>query len=138
MTKSVRFHWAYSRLVWQVTNKIAAGDQLNTVSFQQIESNVLKLPGALQPAADFPENKVAAHALPPGRILMETDWGEPVLVARNDLVTIVYAHHGISITVQAKALSNGIRNEVIAVQNLTSHKIFNARVVEERSLVYDE
>jgi len=69
---------------------------------------------------------------------MENDWVEPVLVTRNDLVTISYDHHGISITVQAKAMSNGIRNQVIAVQNLTSHKIFNARVVDERSLVYDQ
>ena len=52
--------------------------------------------------------------------------------------TILYDHHGISITVEARAMANGVRNEVIAVQNLTSHKIFNARVVDERSLVYDE
>jgi flagella basal body P-ring formation protein FlgA len=138
VTKSVRFHWAYTRLVWQVTNRLAAGDQLTAADFQQIETNVLKLPGNLQPAVEFPDNKVAAHALPEDKILMEGDWVEPLLVARNDIVTILYDHHGISITVQAKALSNGVRNEVIAVQNLTSHKIFNARVVEQRSLVYDE
>ena len=69
---------------------------------------------------------------------MENDWVEPVLVKNNDLVTILYDHHGISITVQARAMANGVRNQVIAVQNLSSHKIFNARVVDERSLVYDE
>jgi len=138
VTKSVRFHWAFTRLVWQATNRIAGGDQLNAANFQQIEVNVLKLPGMLQPATDFPDNKVAAHAMPEGKILMEGDWVEPILVARDDLCTILYEHHGISITVQAKALSNGVRNEVIAVQNLTSHKIFNARVVDQRSLVYDE
>jgi len=35
-------------------------------------------------------------------------------------------------------MDNGVRDQVIAVQNLESHKIFNARVVNERSLVYDE
>jgi flagella basal body P-ring formation protein FlgA len=138
VTKSVRFHWAYTRLVWQSTDRIAGGAPLNAAAFQQIETNVLKLPGNLQPATDFPDQKIAAHALPEGRILMESDWVEPVLVARNDLCTILYDHHGISITVQAKALSNGVRNEVIAVQNVTSHKIFNARVVDQRSLVYDQ
>jgi len=138
VTKSVRFHWAYTRLVWQATARIAAGDQLNAANFQQVEMNILKVPGTLQPATDFPASKVAAHAMPEGKILMENDWVEPLLVARNDLVTILYAHHGISITVQAKALSDGVRNEVIAVQNITSHKIFNARVVDQRSLVYDE
>jgi flagella basal body P-ring formation protein FlgA len=138
VTRSVRFHWAYTREVWQANDRIASGDQLTAGGFQQIEVNVLTLPGLLQPAAEFPEGKVAAHALAQGKILMETDWVEPVLVSRNDLVTILYDHHGVSITVQAKAMSNGVRNQVIAVQNITSHKIFNARVVDERSLVYDE
>ena len=138
VTQSVRFHWAYTRPVWQVVAPIAAGDQLTAASFQQIEVNVLKIPGMLQPASDFPEGEAAAHAMAQGRILMQTDWVAPILVRNNDLVTILYDHHGISITVQAKAMANGVRNQVIAVQNLTSHKIFNARVVDERSLVYDE
>jgi flagella basal body P-ring formation protein FlgA len=138
VTKSVRFHWAYTRKVWESADRIAVGDPLASTAFQQIETNILKLPGNLQPVADFPEGKIAAHPLPQGKVLMENDWIEPVLVARNDLVTILYDHHGISITVQAKAMANGVRNQVIAVQNLSSHKIFNARVVDERSLVYDE
>ncbi|MEI9998709.1 MAG: flagellar basal body P-ring formation chaperone FlgA [Verrucomicrobiota bacterium] len=138
VTKAVRFHWAYTRLVWQAAAHIGAGDQLAPGQFQQVEMNVLKLPGTLDPAADFPQGKVASHALPSGKVLMESDWVEPMLVARNDLVTVLYDHHGIQITVQARALSSGVRNDVIAVQNLTSHKIFNARVVDARSLVYDE
>lgn len=138
VTKSVRFHWACTRLVWQATNTINSGDPLSAAYFQQVETNVLKLPGSLQPATDFPDGKVAAHALPEGKILMQSDWVEPVLVKRDDLVTVLYDHHGISITVEAKAMSNGSRNDVIAVQNLTSHKVFNARVVDQRSLVYDE
>jgi flagella basal body P-ring formation protein FlgA len=35
-------------------------------------------------------------------------------------------------------MSNGARNDVIAVENVSSHKVFNARVVDQRSLVYDE
>jgi flagella basal body P-ring formation protein FlgA len=138
VTKSVRFHWAYTRKVWQVANKVNTHDPLAAGSFQQIEVNVLKIPGLLEPATDFPDGKIAAHPLPEGKILMESDWIEPVLVNRNDLVTILYEHHGISITVEAKAMANGVRNEVIAVQNMSSHKIFNARVVDQRSLVYDE
>jgi flagella basal body P-ring formation protein FlgA len=138
VTKSVRFHWAYTRLVWQATNTIPSGEALTAATFQQIETNVLKLPGALDPATDFPEGKVAAHALPEGKILMQSDWVEPVLVHRDDLVTVVYDHHGVSITVEAKAMANGSRNDVIAVQNVSSHKVFNARVVDQRSLVYDE
>jgi len=138
VTKSVRFHWAYTRLVWQATSNVANGDALTAANFQQVEANVLKLPGSLQPAADFPSGKTAAHALPEGKVLMESDWIEPILVKRDDLVTVLYEHHGIAITVAGKAMSNGARNDVIAIQNLTSKKIFNARVVDQRSLVYDE
>jgi flagella basal body P-ring formation protein FlgA len=138
VTSNVRFHWAYTRKVWQTSDRIAGGDKLDSTVFQQVDVNVLKLPGLLDPATDFPEGKVAARALPQGKILMSNDWVDPVLVARNDLVTILYDHHGLSITVQARAMANGTRNQVIAVQNVTSHKIFNARVVDERSLVYDE
>jgi flagella basal body P-ring formation protein FlgA len=138
VTKSVRFHWAYTRMVWQAAAQVNGGDPLTASGFQQVETNVLKLPGLLEPATDFPEGKVAAHALSEGKILMTSDWVEPILVKRDDLVTILYEHHGISITVEAKAMANGVRNEVISVQNISSHKIFNARVVDERSLVYDE
>ena len=138
VTKSVRFHWAYTRLVWEATSTVNSGDPLSPANFQQVETNVLKLPGSLQPAIDFPDSKTAAHALPEGKVLMESDWVEPMLVKRDDLVTVLYDHHGISITIEAKAMSNGSRNDVIAVQNLTSHKVFNARVVDQRSLVYDE
>jgi flagella basal body P-ring formation protein FlgA len=138
VTKSVRFHWAYTRPVWEVSNRVAAGDDLAASSFQQVEVNVLTLPGLLQPASDFPDGKVAAHAMAQGKLLMENDWVEPVLVNRNDICTIVYEHHGISITVMAKAMDKGVLNQVIAVQNLTSHKVFNARVVDERNLVYEE
>jgi len=138
VTKNVRFHWSYNRLVWQAAGRINNGDSLTASTFQQVEMNVLKIPGSLAPATDFPDGKIAAHPLPAGKVLMENDWVEPVLVARNDLVTISYEHHGLSITVQAKAMANGVRNQVIAVQNLSSHKIFNARVIDQRSLVYDE
>jgi flagella basal body P-ring formation protein FlgA len=138
VTKSVRFHWSCTRPVWQVTNRVSNGDALTAGDFQQVEVNVLKLPGLLEPASTFPDGKVAAHILTQGRILMENDWVEPTLVARNDLVTILYDHNGLSITGQAKAMANGMRNQVIEVQNLSSHKVFNARVVDERTLVYDQ
>jgi len=138
VTKSVRFHWSCIRAVWQATNRVTNGHALTSTDFQQVEVNVLKIPGDLEPANTFPDGKVAAHILTQGKILMENDWVEPTLVNRDDLVTILYDRNGLSITVQAKAMANGTRNQVIEVQNLSSHKIFNARVVDERTLVYAE
>ena len=138
VTQSVRFHWACTRPVWKVVNRVAVGSPLGSDDFQQVQINVLKIPGLLQPADAFPQNKVAAHILTQGKILMENDWVEPTLVSRDDLVTILYNGRGLSITVQAKALASGVRNQVIEVQNLSSHKVFNARVINERTLVFDE
>ena len=138
VTQSVRFHWACTRPVWKVVNRVVAGNPLTGDDFQQVAVDVLKIPGQLQPADAFPQNKVAAHVLTQGKILMENDWVEPTLVSRDDLVTILYNARGLSITVQAKALTSGVRNQVIEVQNLSSHKVFNARVINERTLVFDE
>ena len=138
VTTNLRFHWACTKKVWQVQSRVNDHDALTAASFQPVEVNVLKLPGATEPAGDFPDGKVAAHTLPEGKILMENDWVEPVLVNRNYLVTILYQKHGISITVQARAMAKGVKGDVISVQNVTSHKVFNARVVDQRSLVYEE
>lgn len=138
VTQNVRFHWACTRLVWQAANRVPAGQPLTASDFQQVETNVLKIPGQMRPAATFPDAKVAAHILTQGKILMENDWVEPTLVNRNDLVTILYDRNGLSITLQAKAMASGVKDQVIEVQNISSHKLFNARVVDERTLVYDE
>jgi flagella basal body P-ring formation protein FlgA len=136
VTQNVRFHWACTRSVWQSANRIPSGQPLTASDFQQVETNVLKIPGELQPAATFPEGKNAAHILMQGKILMENDWVEPTLVSRNDLVTVLYNRNGLSITLQAKAMASGVKDQVIEVQNLSSHKLFNARVVDERTLEY--
>ena len=138
VTQNVRFHWACTRQVWQVANRVPSGQPLTAADFTPVETNVLKIPGMLEPATTFPEGKNAARILTQGRILMENDWVEPTLVTRNDLVTILYQEGGLSITLQAKAMANGVKDQVIEVENLSSHKLFNARVVDQRTLVYAE
>ena len=138
VTQSVRFHWTCTRAVWQVASRVPSGQPLHQADFEQVETNVLKIPGMMSPATAFPEGKNSARILTQGRILMENDWVEPTLVNRNDLVTILYQHGGLSITLQAKALASGIKDQVIEVQNTSSHKVFNARIVNERTLVYAE
>jgi len=136
VTQNVRFHWTCTRVVWRAINRVPAGQPLAETDFEQVETNILKIPGMMQPAATFPDTKVAAHILMQGRILMENDWVEPTLVSRNDLVTILYDRNGLSITLQAKALASGVKDQVIEVENTSSHKIFNARVVDQRTLEY--
>jgi flagella basal body P-ring formation protein FlgA len=136
VTQNVRFHWACTRQVWRTLNRVPAGQPLVETDFEQVDQNVLKIPGMMEPAATFPDTKVTAHILMQGKILMENDWVEPTLVNRNDLVTILYDRNGLSITLQAKALASGVKNQVIEVQNTSSHKVFNARIVDQRTLVY--
>ena len=137
VVKNVRFHWACTETVWQVLNPVTMGQVLSADSFQQVPLDVLALPGTANPALDFPAGKLAARPLTPGRILMANDWKEPTLVARDEIVTVSYSHNGLTITLRARALTSGIVDQVIQVQNLESRKIFSARIIDERTLVYE-
>ncbi len=67
VTQSVRFHWAYTRKVWQVSTVVGNRQTLAPSSFQQVELNVLKIPGQLQPATDFPQREDRRASPPRGQ-----------------------------------------------------------------------
>ncbi len=69
---------------------------------------------------------------------MEGDWVEPVLVKRDDLCSVLYDHHGIQITVEGQGPFRRHAQHRHRGANINSKKVFNARVVDQRSLVYDE
>ncbi len=137
VAKSFRFHWTCVATVWRAMEPTKAGDVLDSTKFEQINTDILSIPGEASPIVDFPDNKTAAHAIQRGAILMTIDLREPYLVNRNDTVTVTYEHGGLRITLQARALTSGVKDQVIQVQNTDSKKVFNARVVDERSLVYE-
>lgn len=51
------------------------------------------------------------------------------VIKANDVVTLVYQNQGVSLSLQAKALSSGAVGETISVQNVTSKKTVQAVVI---------
>lgn len=70
----------------------------------------------------------ARRALRAGAPVAGRDVAAPMVVKANEIVTITYENEGISLSLQAKALSGGGVGETINVQNVTSKKTVQAVV----------
>jgi flagella basal body P-ring formation protein FlgA len=71
----------------------------------------------------------ARRPLRAGAVAAARDVAAPQLVKANEIVTLTYDNEGISLAMQAKALSGGAVGETISVQNVTSKKTVQAVVV---------
>jgi len=70
----------------------------------------------------------ARRALRAGAAVASRDVSAPMVVKANEIVTLVYDNQGVSLALQAKALSGGAVGETINVQNVTSKKTVAAVV----------
>lgn len=61
-------------------------------------------------------------------ILSEQDVMQPILVKRNELVSVTYKNGAISLTAKARALGDGAKGDLITFMNLSSKKPFEATV----------
>jgi len=71
----------------------------------------------------------ARRALRAGAAVASRDVAAPMVIKANEIVTLVYDNQGVSLTLQAKALSGGAVGETINVQNVTSKKTVAAVVI---------
>ena len=65
----------------------------------------------------------ARHQLHPGQPLHDADLMKPVLVQRNDNVTIVYEAPGVTLTLRGQAQDAGALGDTISVQNVQSKQL---------------
>jgi flagella basal body P-ring formation protein FlgA len=70
----------------------------------------------------------AKRTLPANEIITQQDVNPPVLVKRNDLVTIIYKSGPIQLSSKARSLGNGSIGDNIQFLNTTSKKTFEAKV----------
>ena len=70
----------------------------------------------------------ARRALRAGAVVAGRDVSAPQVVKTNEVVTLTYDNGGVSLSMQAKALSAGAVGETINVQNVTSKKTVQAVV----------
>ncbi len=65
----------------------------------------------------------ARHQLRPGQALHDADLMKPLIVQRNDTVTIVYEAPGISLTLRGQAQDAGALGDTISIANSQSKRI---------------
>lgn len=73
--------------------------------------------------------QVARRSLAAGSVLRAGDLARPEVVARNDIVTVVYEIPGMTLTLRGRATEAGAEGDSIAVLNMQSKKTLHARVL---------
>ena len=72
--------------------------------------------------------QAARRALRAGAVVAGRDVSAPMVIKANEIVTLTYDNQGVSLALQAKALTGGAVGEMINVQNVTSKKTVQAVV----------
>lgn len=86
-----------------------------------------RIPGALADPAEA-EGMEARVTLYAGRPVRAGDIGPPAIVERNQIVTLVFARNGLSITAEGRALDRGGAGDLVRVMNLASRSTVTARL----------
>ena len=73
--------------------------------------------------------QIAKRNIKQGAMICSSDLKQPVLVNRNDIVSVHCISGMISIEISAVALESGKRNDLIQLKNIDSNKKFTAKVI---------
>jgi flagella basal body P-ring formation protein FlgA len=73
--------------------------------------------------------RVARRAFAAGAVLRTGDLTRPELVARGEVVTVVYNQPGLSLTMRAKANEGGAMGDTVAIANPQSKKLLQATII---------
>jgi flagella basal body P-ring formation protein FlgA len=87
------------------------------------------LPQDVQGNASELVGRVAKRPLGAGSVVRAGDLARPEIVARGDIVTIVYEAPGLMLTLRGRANEAGAQGDLIAVTNPQSKKVLQAQVV---------
>jgi len=82
-----------------------------------------KAEGAAITAPNAVVGMAARHPLRPGQTLHEADLMKPMIVQRNDTVTIVYEAPGLTLTLRGQAQDAGALGDTISILNVQSKRV---------------
>lgn len=77
----------------------------------------------------------ARVAIYPGRAVMRGALGVPALIDRNQMVELVYAHAGLRIKAEGRALGRGAAGERIRVMNIDSRTVLFGTIAPDGTVV---
>lgn len=111
-------------LTW--TRNISAGELIQPQDL--VWGKVALAPADAATDPDAVVGLAARRTLRAGAAVGGRDVSAPQVIKANDVVTLVFEDGGVSLTLQAKALSGGAVGETISAQNVTSRKTIQAVV----------
>jgi len=111
-------------LTW--ARSIAAGEMVQPADVVWGKAAMAPADAATDP--DAVVGMAARRALRAGAVVAGRDVAAPQVIKANEIVTLTYDNQGVSLALQAKALSGGAVGETINVQNVTSKKTVTAVV----------
>jgi flagellar basal body P-ring formation protein FlgA len=82
-----------------------------------------KSDGTALTALDAAVGMAARHPLRPGQALSDADLMKPMIVQRNDMVTLVYEAPGLTLTLRGQAQDAGALGDTIGVLNVQSKRV---------------
>jgi flagella basal body P-ring formation protein FlgA len=133
-SSTVRFRWSWQRPAWQAVRTIQAGEDFHPDDFRLTTVDAIKTGGSF--FSDLPaiEGQVISHMLTAGAVLAPADLGPKKIVQRGEQVTVNYVQTSFKITMKAVALQDGVKGQVISVENTQSKKSLFAKVVDDATL----
>jgi flagella basal body P-ring formation protein FlgA len=87
---------------------------------------------------ELPKDTIIKSSVPSGSVLRNAAMSERLLVKRGTMVDVEYRKGGVFVAIKGQALTDGIRGELIPVQNINSQKKLYARVMTETTLAYEK
>jgi flagellar basal body P-ring formation protein FlgA len=112
-----------------LTRSLNRGETVQASDFATERRVKESLPADAQLETRLVTGQVARRALQAGSILRTGDLARPEIVARGDVVTIVYEVPGMVLTLRGTASAAGAQGDIIAVVNPQSKKILQAQVI---------
>jgi flagella basal body P-ring formation protein FlgA len=116
--------------VLAAAHTLPAGTIISASDLRAIDSN--------RPGLDDPSQIVGQQAritIYEGRPFQKSMLKTPVLVSRNDTVTLIFRHGPLEVTTQGRALSEGAAGDVVRVMNIDSRATVTARVMPDGTLL---
>ena len=108
---------------------VARGETLKDADIMMVRRPRARLGRDVISDRDKAVGMAARTALEPGRPLRAAELMKPLVVLRNEQVTLVYRIPGIMLTVRGKATEAGAVGDVISVLNEQSKRVIQGEVV---------
>lgn len=116
--------------VFVTTKTVNRLSNLTADLIEERQQEITELSGELVDSLDQVIGKQARRTLEKGTILVQKDLLEPILIKRNDQITIIASFGGVQVQATGKALDSGAKGDWIWVENSSSGQKIKVQIVD--------